>query len=155
MWKWSLSSQVMWNWFESDHFQVKDCFSNVKVITFKSNDVKMVWKWWLSCQIRWKWRESDDFHVKLGESDVKVITFKSNDVFLTLLPVVKMSWGEKSKKKRNVLTNFHHLVYFIRHTGHMVTTGCPNVQTLISSVQTLMSNVSTLISNVKNLYSNV
>ena len=74
---------------------------------------------------------------------------------LSQLPVVEMSWEKKSKKKSSVLTNFYFLVNFIRHTGHMVTTGCPNVQTLISSVQTLMSNVSTLISNVKNLYSNV
>ena len=63
--------------------------------------------------------------------------------------------GKKSKKKPKVLTNFYHLVYFIRHIGCMVTTGCPYVQTQITKVQTLMSNVSTLISNVQNLYSNV
>ena len=40
---------------------------------------------------------------------------------LSQLPVVKMSWGKKSKKKPSVLTNFHFLVYFIRHTGPMVT----------------------------------
>ena len=34
---------------------------------------------------------------------------------LALLPLVEMNWGKKSKKKPNVLTNFHHLVYFIRH----------------------------------------
>ena len=32
-----------------------------------------------------------------------------------------MSWGKKSKKKPSVLTNFHFLVNFIRHTGPMVT----------------------------------
>jgi len=39
------------------------------------------------------------------------------------LPVVKMSWEEKSKKKPSVLTNFLFLINFIRHTGPMVTTG--------------------------------
>ena len=40
---------------------------------------------------------------------------------LSQLPVVKMSWGKKSKKKTNVLTNFYILVNFIRQTGPMVT----------------------------------
>merc|ERR1712102_241221 len=40
---------------------------------------------------------------------------------LTQLPVVEMSWGKKYKKKPSVLTNFHLLVNFIRHTGPMVT----------------------------------
>ena len=40
---------------------------------------------------------------------------------LTQLPVVEMSWGKKSKKKPSVLTNFHFLINFIRHTGSMVT----------------------------------
>ena len=40
---------------------------------------------------------------------------------LSQLPVVEMSWGKKSKKKPSVLTNFHFLVNFIRHTGPMVT----------------------------------
>ena len=40
---------------------------------------------------------------------------------LSQLPVVEMSWGKKSKKKLNVLTNFYFLVNFIRHTGPMVT----------------------------------
>ena len=40
---------------------------------------------------------------------------------LSQLPVVKMSSGKKSKKKPSVLTNFHFLVNFIRHTGPMVT----------------------------------
>ena len=40
---------------------------------------------------------------------------------LSQLPVVKMSWEKKSKKKPCVLTNFRFLVNFIRHTGPMVT----------------------------------
>ena len=40
---------------------------------------------------------------------------------LSQLPVVKMSWEEKSKKKPSVLTNFLFLINFIRHTGPMVT----------------------------------
>ena len=40
---------------------------------------------------------------------------------LSQLPVVKMSWEKKSKKKPSVLTNFRFLVNFIRHTGPMVT----------------------------------
>ena len=40
---------------------------------------------------------------------------------LSLLPEVEMSCGKKSKKKTSVLTNFHFLVNFIRHTGPMVT----------------------------------
>ena len=40
---------------------------------------------------------------------------------LSQLPVVKMIWGKKSKKKPSVLTNFHLLVNFVRHTGPMVT----------------------------------
>ena len=40
---------------------------------------------------------------------------------LSQLPVVKISWGKKSKKKPSVLTNFNFLVNFIRHTGPMVT----------------------------------
>ena len=34
---------------------------------------------------------------------------------LSLLLVVEMSWGNKSKKKPSVLINFRFLVYFIRH----------------------------------------
>ena len=42
---------------------------------------------------------------------------------LSQLPVVKMSWGKKSKKKPSILTNFCFLINFIRHThtGPMVT----------------------------------
>ena len=40
---------------------------------------------------------------------------------LSQLPVDKMSWGKKSKKKLSVLINFRFLVNFIRHTGPMVT----------------------------------
>ena len=42
---------------------------------------------------------------------------------LSQLPVVKMIWGKKSKKKPSILTNFRFLVNFIRHThtGPMVT----------------------------------
>ena len=40
---------------------------------------------------------------------------------LSQLPVVEMSWEKKSKKKPSVLTIFHFLVNFIRHTGPMVT----------------------------------
>ena len=54
---------------------------------------------------------------------------------LSQLPVVKMSWGEKSKKKPSVPTKFYFMVNFIRHTGPIVTTGCSNVQPLISSAQ--------------------
>ena len=32
-----------------------------------------------------------------------------------------MSWEKNSKKKPSVLTNFHFLVNFVRHTGPMVT----------------------------------
>ena len=39
---------------------------------------------------------------------------------LSQLPEVKKSWGEKSKKKQSVLTNFHFLINFIRHIGPMV-----------------------------------
>ena len=42
---------------------------------------------------------------------------------LSQLPVVKMSWGKKSKKKPSFLTYFHFLVNFIRFTGLMVTRG--------------------------------
>ena len=42
---------------------------------------------------------------------------------LSQLPVVEMSWGKNLRKNLIVLTNFHLLVYFIIHTGHMVTTG--------------------------------
>jgi len=37
------------------------------------------------------------------------------------LPVVKMSWGRKSKKKLSVLINLYFLLKFIRQTGPMVT----------------------------------
>ena len=42
---------------------------------------------------------------------------------LSQLLVVEMTWGKKSKKKPSVLTNFHFLVNFIRHTGPMVSRG--------------------------------
>ena len=40
---------------------------------------------------------------------------------LSQLPVVKMKWENNSKIKPRVLTNFHFLDNFIRHTGPMVT----------------------------------
>ena len=40
---------------------------------------------------------------------------------LSQLPVVKIGWEKKSKKTSSVLTNFHFLVNFIRHTDPMVT----------------------------------
>ena len=40
---------------------------------------------------------------------------------LSQLPVVKMSWGKKSKKQSSVYNTFCFLVNFIRHAGPMVT----------------------------------
>ena len=56
---------------------------------------------------------------------------------LSQLLVVEMSWGKKSKKKPSVLTNFHFLVNFIRHTGPMVTmvTKCTGSLTQLTVVE--------------------